>query len=468
MSAGRRHVVIAGGGVAALEALLALRELAGHRLRITVLAPERDFVYRPLTVAEPFGRGEARIYPLRELLVDAGGGDLIWDSLDRVEPDGQVVVTGCGDRVSYDTLIVATGAGAREPLPGALTFRGRDDVPALRALMEDLATGSVRSVAFALAEAKVWPMPIYELALLAAAELRAAGSGAAVWLLTPESEPLELFGPEAGRAVAPLLNGRGVRLRTSSRPSRIEHRKLVLAGGGQLAVDRVVTLPALIGPEVVGLPSDGGGFIPVDLHGRVRGAANVYAAGDATSFPLKQGGLAAQQADAVAEAIAAEIGIPIQPTPFTPVLRGILITDGAPLYLRAEPHRLTSPATVAIEALPRRRCAAGASAASREPLWWPPGKIAGRYLAPFLATARPSPLSVELLTDRVPVPARKASEDERADALELALLLADCDARWGDYDSALAALAVAQDLDGSLPPDYEARRRRWSEAARAA
>ena len=61
---GRLRVLVAGGGVAALEVLLALRELAGRRVEVTLLSPDREFVYRPVTVAEAFGRGEARSYPL--------------------------------------------------------------------------------------------------------------------------------------------------------------------------------------------------------------------------------------------------------------------------------------------------------------------------------------------------------------------------------------------------------------------
>src|SRR6516165_5037430 len=105
------------------------------------------------------------------------------------------------------------------------------------------------------------------------------------------------------------------------------------------------------------------------------------------------------------------------------------------------------------------RPARDASAAAGQALWWPPAKIAGRYLAPYLATARPSPLSSGLLEDRVPIPGPRVPDEEYVDALALALLLADCDARWGDYPSALNALDAAEALQGALPPEYEAKRR---------
>jgi sulfide:quinone oxidoreductase len=242
---------------------------------------------------------------------------------------------------------------------------------------------------------------------------------------------------------------------------------LVLAGAGEVYVDRVVTLPQLEGPRLPGLPHDRHGFVPVDDHGRVRDLHDVYAAGDITAFPLKQGGLAAQQADAVAETIAAELGAAVDPRPFHPVLRGLLMTGGAPLYLRSEPQRLPRGATVAIEAGRTRPGGREASSAAGQPLWWPPAKIAGRYLAPFLATARPQPLSSGPLADRVAVPGPRSSEPEFQDALALALLLADCDARWGDYAAALNALDSAEALQGALPPEYEAKRREWQAAARA-
>ena len=458
----RVHVVIAGGGVAALETLLALRELAGRLVDITLLSGEREFVYRPVTVAEAFDRGEARVYDLAEILLEQRGGQLVHGMLADVETRSRIAVTDDGQRIPFDVLVVATGGVPRAPFPGAFTFRGRGDVPVLRGLLNDLITGQAKSVALALPSERMWPLPLYELALMTASYLNEHGAGdVKVTLVTPEEEPLELFGPAASEAIEPLLASRGIIVRSSSLAALMRGRTLLLVGGAEIFVDRVITLPVLEGPNLRGLPHDQHGFIPVDSFGRVSDLDGVYAAGDVTTFPLKQGGLATQQADAVAETIAAEAGAAISPVPFRPVLRGLLLTGGAPLYLRAEPQRLPHEATVAIEARDRRLTAQEASAAAGQALWWPPAKIAGRYLAPYLATARPSPLAAGLLADRVPVPGPPTSDEEQQDALALALLLADCDARWGDYASALNALDAAEALQGALPPEYEARRREW-------
>ena len=106
--------------------------------------------------------------------------------------------------------------------------------------------------------------------------------------------------------------------------------------GERLDVDRVVTVPVLDGPAIDGLPHDAAGFLPVDAHGRVIGAPGVYAAGDATDFDIKQGGIACQQADAAAEAIAARAGVAIDPTPFAPVLRGLLLTERDTRWLQRD------------------------------------------------------------------------------------------------------------------------------------
>jgi sulfide:quinone oxidoreductase len=460
----RLRVLIAGGGVAALEALLALRALAGDRVAISLIAPEPELIYRPVTVAEAFGRAEARAYPLAEILADQHVAHIV-DWLVRVNPQAHTVTTGSIAEIPYDALLIATGAEATNPLPGALMFTGRSEVPRLRTLLDELVDGSAASVAFALAREQTWALPLYELALMTASHLRDQGSDARVTVVTPEEEPLALFGPPAAAALHQMLSALGIKLRCSALPATIRHRQLVLAGAGSVLADRVVTLPALEGTRLPGLPADDGGFIPVDAHGRVAGAADIYAAGDVTAFPFKQGGLAAQQADAAAEAIAQRAGALVDPSPFSPVLRGLLMTAGAPLYLRCEPHRLSRQASVAIDAPSPSRSGPAAPSASDQPLWWPPAKIAGRYLAPYLFTARPALLEAGLLTDRVAVPGPALAAAEHHDALELALLLAEGDARWGDYRSALTALQAAEALEGALPSEYETKRRIWLEEA---
>jgi sulfide:quinone oxidoreductase len=142
----------------------------------------------------------------------------------------------------------------------------------------------------------------------------------------------------------------------------------VSPGNRRLSVDHIVTLPRLVGPGPSGVPAGRDGFIATDAHGRVAGLDDVFAAGDATAFPIKQGGLAAQQADAVAEAIAASLGADIDPQPLRPVLRGILLAGNRPHYLRADISG-----------------SSGESSISEEALWWPPNRLCGRYLAPYLS-----------------------------------------------------------------------------------
>ena len=189
-------------------------------------------------------------------------------------------------------------------------------------------------------------------------------------IVTPEEEPLELFGPAASEAVRKLLDERGVALHTEHYPAAVREHELSLVPDGSVFADRVVSLPRLRGPFLSGLPHDAEGFIPADLHGLVEGQTDVYAAGDATTFAIKQGGVATQQADAAAEAIAARAGADVEPRPFRPVLRGLLLTGGESRFLRADVSGASGDS----------------SSASAEALWWPPNKIAGRWLAPYLAS----------------------------------------------------------------------------------
>ena len=64
--------LIVGGGVAGLEAMLALRALAPDLVDVELVSAERHFYYRPLAVAEPFGLGKVRRWELGDLARTAG------------------------------------------------------------------------------------------------------------------------------------------------------------------------------------------------------------------------------------------------------------------------------------------------------------------------------------------------------------------------------------------------------------
>jgi NADH dehydrogenase FAD-containing subunit len=199
------RVIVAGGGVAAVETLLALRSLAGDRVTTTVVAPQATFTSSAMAVARVFSRGH-----LRGVELEVVAHDVVCDSVAEVDPDARRIRCTSGQELPYDHLVLAVGA-------------------------------------------------------------------------------------------------------------------------------------------------------------RAPGLAGVYAASDGSSFPIKQGGLATQQADAVAESIAAAVGAAVTPEPYRPVLRAALLTGGDTRYLR---HAVAG--------------GDGEGVIAAAPLWYPPAKLVGRYLSQFL------------------------------------------------------------------------------------
>ena len=317
----------------------------------------------------------------------------------------------------------------------------------LRAVVAELDNGSVGSVVFTAPGGISWTLPLYELALLTAARVGERGRGAVrLSVVTPEADPLGVFGPAAAQHVRQLCANRGIELRTGARVVSFQHGTVRLDPDGQIDADRVVALPELVGEPIPGLPHDAAGFTPVDEHGAVRGLPGVYAAGDGIAYPVKQGGLATQQADAAAEAIAANLGAAIEPRPFRPRLRGQLLTGLGPTYLTAG----------STDAGPRE------SSVAVNPLWWPPSKIAGRYLAPYLA-GRVAVGRPDQLVERPPVAAPSGAEEtsDHAQLRELAITFAESDAAGNDYGSALRWLDVVEQLDGLLPPALAEKQADW-------
>ena len=220
-----------------------------------------------------------------------------------------------------------------------------------------------------------WTLPAYELALM----LAALDHPPHLTLVTPEHEPLEAFGPPATALARGEMAAAGVRLLTGVRATVTHPNVVEVAPGVLLHSDLIVHLPEFAGPGMPGVACDSAGFVLVDDAFRAHGAEDLFAIGDAIAGAPKQSGLAAQQADVVAEQIAQRAGAEHAPRPYRPVLRGLLRTAHGPRYLRAGPQGATTPAAV-----------------SEQCLWWPPGPIAARWLVPWLAArarvgAPPSP-----------------------------------------------------------------------------
>jgi sulfide:quinone oxidoreductase len=382
----KQRVLIAGGGVAALEAALALRDIASERVHVELLAPEPRFWYRPLAVAAPFRLGEVLHLEL-DAIARKIGADFTLAGLVGIDAWRHIAHTSRNTEIEYDLLLIACGAVPMPAIPGASSFRGPADIESIEELLGDLEHGRAASVAFVIPWGAAYSLPAYELALMTALHLERAGvDGIEIVVVTPEAEPLQVFGPPASEAIRELLSARGIALRTSAYAHEVVDDTLRLIPDGAVLADRVVALPRLIGAPIDGIPQTVHGFIPVDAHGRVHGIADVYAAGDITSFTVKQGGIATQQADAAADAIAAAAGVSLEPARFRPVLRGMLLTGARPTYLRRE---------LAYE--PEQE-----PTASPEALWWPPAKIVGRHLAPFLASLADAELPSEELRGDVP------------------------------------------------------------------
>lgn len=375
----KSRVLIVGGGVASLEAALALRDLAGERTAVRIFSPRADFVYRPHAVGEPYGAARVARYDMREL-APLCGADFQHDSVVSVDPAARLISTHDGDTFPYDYLILAQGAKLIRAVPGATTFWGVADEHDVNQMLAGLRSGEIKRLAFTMSGVENWALPMYELALLAHREAEAAGiDGVELTIVTPEDSPLQVFGRRASELTASLLDERGVQLVSGTRPVRFEDGRLDTVPGEGREFDGVISLPRLQGRQIRGVPHDPDGFIGVDDHCRVLHHDRLFAAGDVTSFPVKQGGIATQHADLIAEAIAAERGVDLDPRPFDPILRGVLWTGEEPRYLQGwigGGHGESSSLTP-------------------EPPWGSDeGKIVGRYLTPFVAGLGTQPESV--------------------------------------------------------------------------
>jgi sulfide:quinone oxidoreductase len=375
-------VVIAGGGVAALEAALALRDLLGERLALTIVAPNPEFRYRPLLVREHFTPAVTANYSVAEI-ANRAGAQLLVDAFKWLDPVGRVLHTDHGKKLPYDAALLAMGARNHPRFRSALTLDDSRVREQLDDFVQELDRGTLQRVAFVVPSLPIWSLPAYELALMTATRTRARGQDVGVLLITPEDSPLAALGINASTEVAELLGQAGITTITSAtcqirEPGRIDLYPL----RSSIPVDQIIALPELYAPSLPGVPTSAErGFVTIDVHGAVHVLSRVYAAGDITDTPVKHIGLSADQADVAAQAIAALAGAPIEPRPLRPALHVMLLGAEKPLYIRSQ---MLGDTGIDLEI-------------SHEPLWQPAQKLHSEYLGPLL-------VELDALTDARPGP----------------------------------------------------------------
>ncbi len=376
----KSRVLIAGAGIAGIETALALRHLAGDLVEVELRDPRRTFSFRPFAVGEPYGAARVFRYDL-ERLTECCGASFRSDGIASVDAERRTASTRDGESLAYDYVVVASGVRTLWAVPGAVTFWGVADEGQVGDVIAELRAGALGRLVFTMPAGCGWPLPLYELALLGATELAKAGmTGTQLTIVTPEDAPVALWGHRASEQMEQLLEERGIEVIAGAHPVKFDAGCLRIVPGEEVKADAVISLPRLEGRRIDGIPHDSRGFIGVDEHGRVLGMQGAYAAGDITAFPVKQGGIATQQADAVAEAIACDAGAGVDPHPFDPVLRGVLWTGREPRYLYGrmlEGRGEMSSIEQSPQGSPRN------------------GKVAGRYLTPFLdSLAAADPVSL--------------------------------------------------------------------------
>jgi sulfide:quinone oxidoreductase len=405
------NVVIVGGGVAGTEALLALRALAGDRVSLRLISANDQLLLPALSVAEPFALGGAPSYPLGRLAAHADA-ELIGGSLASVDPAAREITLDDGRRLGFDVLLLAVGATAVEAVEGAMTWWPRGDPDAYGGLLRDLEEGYSKRVAFVIPPGAVWPLPVYELALMTAREVYDMGiDDVELTVITPEAVPLTLFGGQATAGLREELDRAGIRLETATvaRVHRAPHLHVVLQPTTRrLRVDRVVALPEVRGPAIPGTNHDRRGFIRVDDGWRMRGTDRVWAVGDAVAYPVKFGGLATQQADLAAAAIARLAGAEVPKPPARLILRGTLMTGRIPRGMGPPPR---------------------SGAVSRRPIWRPEDKVYGWYLSAYLGSLDGKPAQIPADESNVMAIEQALPSEAAADQLH-ALWRNDADTVW--------------------------------------
>jgi sulfide:quinone oxidoreductase len=383
--------------------LLSTHEALGASVDLWLVAPDREFRYRPMHSDSLFRPTRERGIKVADLVAETGAS-WVRDRAEVVRESERCLITRDGDTVEFDYLLLAPGERSKRPLAQGYLWERGGDPTFLDEIIRQVAAGMVASVAVAIPRGARWPVPAYELALVLA--WSAAGADAGITLITAEDRPLGSLGSAASHAVAEELKRAGVELITGVElvdapehagppmtvadlivvPERTEDEATALIGeptdparvkigaGVAREFQRLISLPVMVGPHIVGVARDHAGFVAVDESLKVCSSDVVWAAGGCIAGALEHSALSARQADAAVAAIAAACGhadaadsrIGSDAVEIT----GILLTGQRDQWLAENPIGTPEPST---------RC-----------MWWPPGRAVGKTLARRIAAWDPS------------------------------------------------------------------------------
>lgn len=375
-------ILVAGAGYGGLETALALQDAVADSIEITLLTPPAELAYRPVSSGAPFVRQPARAISINRLAAERGLR-LSAEEIVTVEDSEHRVLTHNGDLIDFDALVIAVGADHKQPAVPALAWGNSPDRRQLATLLGELVSGAVSSVAVTVPCGTGWPLAGYEAALILAwTASRLAPAPVSVTVLTAEQRPGSELGADAADRIGQLLSDANVEVLSSRTANELSAQACVPPAGDatqgarivigdpghQITVNRLLSVPELVGPGLPGLASAPGGFLPTGADGRVVGAARVWAVGDVARRPIRHSTITAAEADTAASSIVATLGLGEPPPAPSLALHGILVDAPEQRWWDANEAHLHD------------------GQLATECLWWPPEQALGHHLSRWLRT----------------------------------------------------------------------------------
>jgi sulfide:quinone oxidoreductase len=385
---GKARIAVLGGGFGGLEAAFYLRMRLHDKAHITLVSDQDHFLFKPNTIYIPFGLDPDKLKIPLGRPTHKKNIELIRGQAREVDPLARTV-SGDGIDLSYDFLVVATGAGMRPTeIPGlaerAETIWTPTDMLRLRqayaSLLSEARDGQRQQVLFLIPPNNKCAGPLYEMVFMLDTWLRRQHVRDKVDIAwsTYEAGYIQAFGPRLNEVVTDEFEHRGISGYKNYVVATVEEREVTFRNGESLPYDLLISFPPYVASTpFAGLPSDDRGFIATELGTRqVAGHPEIYAAGDAGDFPVKQAFLAFLQADAVAEHLASQVLGRTPAFEFEPNSMCVMEQFDKATFAQV-PLRLTGIPEKPIEVRPD---ANGAYRVGSSLLWRPGKKLLGVYL----------------------------------------------------------------------------------------